>query len=1039
MEGGSMNESALICQDDDKRREEVLKGALHGLDYVELDDQVTLKVYFMGKAPKKIPDGCIKIEGGKRICDIKVTSVKINHRSEPKLGDCMVVKVDKAGDFSTYTLKLVDLDSSGMPTGNPLNGFDPLYSQVEFSFKASCKSDLDCRTAVTCQKERRPEPDINYLAKDYASFRQLIFDRLALNLPDWREQHIPDFGVMLSEILAYTGDYLSYYQDAVATEAYLNTARLRTSVRRHVRLIDYPMHEGCNYRAWISVGVIGKVVLDASEVFFTTGFGNLSQGGTNVLTLDNLKKMPSVNYEPFEIMIYNPPDEFDPADIIDLQGLIMKLKGANDLLSQDILSSMSMNDETLLENYDGQSVPSEPLKKAVITGLNRALQSGRASLSQIKETYSEEISSINKVFLYEANSRIKLYSWGKEECCLPTGSTRATLIDTWVMSNTSEEGQIHGPNQSQNQAHQSQSQIQQIPKPDGSLERCLHLKKGDVLIFEEVKSPVSGAKEDADPSHRHAVRLTSVKLSEDKLRKTVVTVTETSGPSKSGPEQSDSVKPIPSQSESLQSKLSQSSEEQSSAVNTGIEEFRVEVPEKGQAKHTGSSYPEKLVPTPLVEIEWDPEDALPFPVCISAVSKGLDCRLIGDISIVLGNVVLVDHGRTFEGDIAGIVPDGESTGVCDCGGLISEVIKSPGKFRPFLEKSPLTFCEPLPDWGSATALLKQDPRKAEPAIRLKGIPSDTGKSPQEWISQRDLLSSGPSDRNFVAEIDDYGRAFLRFGDGRCGKKPDSGTIFKAAYRIGIGQSGNVGPETISNIVIKGTANDGIVSVRNPLPSLGGADPEPIDKVKLVAPGTIRKELKRAIIADDYAKLAERNPKVQRAAAFLRWTGSWYEAYVAIDQIGKEEPDQDLLEDIREYLEGYRRMGHDLTVVPARHVPLEIAILVCVKPHYLKAHIKAALKDLFSNRKLHDGSLGYFHPDNLSFGESIRMSKIVAAAQAVEGVESVTVTKLQKYGEGSSHEIENGILPLGEIEIAQVDNDPSLPENGQFSIVVGGGR
>src|SRR3712207_7620689 len=49
----------------------------------------------------------------------------------------------------------------------------------------------------------------------------------------------------LVELLAYTGDYLSYYQDAVATEAYLETARRRISVRRHVRLIDYPMHEGC--------------------------------------------------------------------------------------------------------------------------------------------------------------------------------------------------------------------------------------------------------------------------------------------------------------------------------------------------------------------------------------------------------------------------------------------------------------------------------------------------------------------------------------------------------------------------------------------------------------------------------------------------------------------------------------------------------------------------------------------------------------------------------------------------------------------------
>src|SRR5262249_14051123 len=95
----------------------------------------------------------------------------------------------------------------------------------------------------------------NYLAKDYASFRQLILDRLALTMPNWQETHVPDLGITLVELLAYVGDYLSYFQDAVATEAYLGTARQRISMRRHARLVDYRMHEGCNARAWIVVNV----------------------------------------------------------------------------------------------------------------------------------------------------------------------------------------------------------------------------------------------------------------------------------------------------------------------------------------------------------------------------------------------------------------------------------------------------------------------------------------------------------------------------------------------------------------------------------------------------------------------------------------------------------------------------------------------------------------------------------------------------------------------------------------------------------------
>lgn len=96
---------------------------------------------------------------------------------------------------------------------------------------------------------------IDYLAKDYASFRRLMLDRLAASAPGAITGHPADPGTMLVELVAGVADDLSYYQDAVATEAYLGTARLRTSVRRHARLLDYLMHDGCNARAWVAITV----------------------------------------------------------------------------------------------------------------------------------------------------------------------------------------------------------------------------------------------------------------------------------------------------------------------------------------------------------------------------------------------------------------------------------------------------------------------------------------------------------------------------------------------------------------------------------------------------------------------------------------------------------------------------------------------------------------------------------------------------------------------------------------------------------------
>ena len=210
---------------------------------------------------------------------------------------------------------------------------------------------------------------------------------------------------------------------------------------------------------------------------------------------------------------------------------------------------------------------------------------------------------------------------------------------------------------------------------------------------------------------------------------------------------------------------------------------------------------------------------------------------------------------------------------------------------------------------------------------------------------------------------------------------------------------------------------------------------------MFAPYAFRQELQRAIIADDYRALVERDfaDQVQRAGATLRWNGGRYEALVAVDQLDKEQADPSLLWVIFRRLHRYRRIGHDIHVQSATLVPLLIEMNVCVLPHYLCGHVEAELLDVFSNRVLIDGRRGFFHPDNLSFGEGVFLSRLVASAQAVAGVESVTVTKLERMGEGPNGEIESGVLPLGPLEIAQLDNDPSLPENGTLTLKLGGGR
>ena len=112
-------------------------------------------------------------------------------------------------------------------------------------------------------------PDIDYLARDFSGFRRLLLQRLSHLMPDWHETHPADLSHTLVEILAYAADQLSYYQDAVATEAYLGTARRRVSVQRHARLLDYTLHEGCNARVWVHIQVNAEVELPAGTKILT--------------------------------------------------------------------------------------------------------------------------------------------------------------------------------------------------------------------------------------------------------------------------------------------------------------------------------------------------------------------------------------------------------------------------------------------------------------------------------------------------------------------------------------------------------------------------------------------------------------------------------------------------------------------------------------------------------------------------------------------------------------------------------------------------
>ncbi len=837
---------AYACEDERRRAALREHATLMGIDYLEISaDQHELHVFFVpgqaGSNKRTVPQNLtlrnVEVTGGTRITNISVTRVD----PDPQRGKIVVTVTDDedaangVGDFSPYVLRLVEVPD-----------VDPLFSEVTFSFKVECPTEFDCEPDQGCPVEALSEPELDYMAKDYASLRRLVLDRLSALIPGWDERNPADLQITLVELLAYVGDYLSYEQDAVATEAYLGTARRRVSARRHARLVDYSMHDGCNARALAQVRV---------------------RPGAPPLTLKG-------------------PSEEGPGTL-----LLTRLDEPPGVLSPDRISA------------------------AVSAG-------------------AEAFETMHDMTLYETHNELNFYTWGDRECCLPKGATAATLQD-----------------------------------------KLDNLQPGQFLILEEVRGPHTGAPGDADPKHRHAVRLTRVTPTQDPL---------------------------------------------------------------------GGRFAEQPSddPVDITEIEWHPEDALPFPLCVSATTDEEHGEVyVPDVSVARGNVVLADHGLSIEDEPIGEVPDEDPIPRVRNEGRQGKDAPEPlfPRFRPLLGRGPLTQAAPYverrvagdggPAFISAASATRWDLRDVLPEIRLQD--SDDAR----WQPARDLLASDPADRAFVAEVEADGRAYLRFGDDRFGLRPARETAFTAHYRVGNGVRGNVGSDAIAYVV---TEEDGILGARNPLPASGGIEPESIEEVRQNAPSAFRVQ-ERAVTPEDYAEVAQRHPQVQRAAATIRWTGSWQTVFLTVDRFGGLPVDAEFEEELRAHMERYRLAGHDLEVDGPRYVPIEIEMQVCVLPEYFRSDVKATLLEVFGNGTLPDGRRGLFHPDNFTFGQPVYLSRLYEAAQAVEGVNWVEISVFQRQGVPDDAALAAGELSLHRLEIARLDNDPNFPENGVLRLVMEGGK
>jgi hypothetical protein len=524
------------------------------------------------------------------------------------------------------------------------------------------------------------------------------------------------------------------------------------------------------------------------------------------------------------------------------------------------------------------------------------------------------------------------------------------------------------------------------------------LKAGDFLLLEEVRSPVTMLEADRDASRRIVVQLIKAETAEDKVYTDAVpggTLTPRSAPGD----------PV----------------------------------------------------LPLQHVVWRDEDALPFTLCISAVTT--QNITVDQVSVARGNVAAVDHGRTVKKDTA-----------VDTDEL---ALPAPGALRwdlpsMVLPTGPLTH-QPTPltptyDSEGRPLLgrydLSGDADQAMPAVVL--LMTIESEPEEAWMPVAHLLDSGPFDTQFVAEVDNDGSAKLRFGDDYYGRKPADVTRVRARYRIGNGRGGNIGAGALVHMVTPDPGdpldpNDPgnmllrlatVESVYQPLAAKLGADPQTIEEVRQLAPEAFRAIQFRAVTEQDWHDVAMRNPAIAAAKASFHWTGSWYTVFIAINPARVEDlvqlPGGGLAltdafqQSITAYLTRFKLAGYDLQVRAATYVPLEIDITLCIAPGHFRGDVEEAVARVLSNQAYGDGTHGFFYLPEFDFGEPIYLSRLYEAIGQVEGLESATVTTFKRFWEAAGDELTSGVIGIGAFEIPRLDNDRNRPEDGVLRFNAVGG-
>jgi predicted phage baseplate assembly protein len=291
------------------------------------------------------------------------------------------------------------------------------------------------------------------------------------------------------------------------------------------------------------------------------------------------------------------------------------------------------------------------------------------------------------------------------------------------------------------------------------------------------------------------------------------------------------------------------------------------------------------------------------------------------------------------------------------------------------------------------------PRREDEFVQIE-------EEPATWVrwSEVDTFgNSGPSDRHYVLDGVTGTVSFgptIRQPDGTeraYGMTPrKAATIRMTRYRHGGGLSGNVGANTLT--VLKSSIPY-VADVRNLEPAMGGLDAESLEAAKFRTPQALRSQ-DRAVTAQDYEFLArEASRRVARARAIQARGGLGSSTVppgtvellivptVPLDQertLQSLQPDPELLDEVKNYLDERRMLGTHLAVDGPAYVGVSVEATIVVErnasPERVRAEVAQKIRDYL------DPLVGGPDGDGWPFGRDLYLSEMQSVVQSIQGVE-----------------------------------------------------